>query len=377
MVGDETHPPYHRPPLSKDVLATERVLTPSLIRSREFYADNMIDTYFGDRVVGLDLTSRSAALDSGRRIDFGKLVFATGGRCRDLDVEGSDAVGVHTLRTFDDARRLRSDMLAYNSIAIVGGGFVGLEVAAAARRLGMDVAVVEAAESLLGRVTSREVSELAHSRLVEAGVDVRLHESVHRILVSDGRVSGVELTSTRIPAEVVVVGVGIAPNDELALAAGIPCNSGILVDVAGATDHQDVFAAGDCARVRSDEPELPSPRGTVEHTEHLAKCVAALILGDSPIPRRVPWAWSDQGDFLYQRAGYLRPSDQIVVRTPPTEKSLAKLHFRDGELAGIEAVNCPTDARAVRSMLARGLYLSPDDAADPIRRLSPSTRRTP
>ncbi|MGV9638532.1 NAD(P)/FAD-dependent oxidoreductase [Nocardia testacea] len=374
VVGDEVHPPYHRPPLSKDVLTTTGTPSPLLIRSHDFYASHAIDTCFGDPVVVVDLAARSAILESGRRIDFGKLVFATGGRCRDLDVQDFRARGIHTLRTFEDARELRSNMLACERVAIVGGGFIGLEVAAAARSLGREVIVVEAADLLLGRATSQEVGEMAHSRLVEAGVDVRLRESVRRIVVSDGRVTGLELNSGRIPAEVVVVGVGIAPNDELASAAGIPCDSGILIDVTGATDHEDVFAVGDCARVRPDESEPPSPGGTVEHAEHLAKCVAALIVGSSPIPRRVPWAWSDQGDFLYQRAGHLRSGDHIVWRTPPTDKSLAKLHFRNGELAGIEAVNCPADARAVRALLTHGLHLSPADAADPLRRLAPSTR---
>ncbi|MEE6170121.1 MULTISPECIES: NAD(P)/FAD-dependent oxidoreductase [unclassified Mycolicibacterium] len=374
MAGDEAHPPYHRPPLSKDVLSPDGMPNPPLIRSPEFYSDKLIDAWFGDAAVDVDLTSRTATLVSGRRIDFGKVVFATGARCRNLDVEGAHAAGVHTLRTFDDARRLRSDMIEHDDIVIVGGGFIGLEVAAAAQRLGKRTTVVEVGDSLLRRVATREVRELAHARLVESGAVVHLHEPVRRIFVSDDRVSGVELASTRIPADVVVVGIGITPNDELASAAGIECESGILVDATGATGNPNVFAAGDCTRVLPDEAGPPSPRGTVEHTEHLAKSVAARIIGDTPMPRRVPWAWSDQGDFLYQRAGYLQPSDQIVLRAQPNEKSLAKFHFRDGELAGIEAVNCPADARAVRAMLARGLYLSPTDAADPLRSLSPSTR---
>jgi 3-phenylpropionate/trans-cinnamate dioxygenase ferredoxin reductase subunit len=369
LVGEEATLPYQRPPLSKSFLKGAADVESLAFRTPDFYRDNRITLVTGERVEHLDLRSDgsgTASCASGLLFHFSRLVLATGARARQLPIEGADAQGVHTLRDVADALRLRTDLARADDVAVLGGGFVGLEVAATARKLGRSVTVLEAGPSLLGRAVGPVTAEFVHAAHARAGVRIRLDASAKRLLVRTGRVSGVETCDgVRVAAQLVVVGVGARPRTNLAERAGLLCRDGVLVDERGLASDGVTLAIGDCASVpdRSD-PTVRRRLESVENAVTQARTVAATILGTPAPVQGVPWFWSDQGSLKLQIAGLSQGADDCVVRRYPDDAKLTVVFYRSGRMLAAETVNAPADALAVRRALEQGLSFDAEDVAD-------------
>lgn len=388
LVGEETHPPYQRPPLSKEFLAGRAEADSLAFRTLAFYADSGIDLVRGERVSELSLSpsdppgSGVAATASGRELPFDRLALTVGAGPRRLDLPGADLDGICYLRDRSDATDLRARLATASSVIVVGGGFIGLEVASAARALGRSVTVIEAAERLMARAVGPVVSEFYRQAHLRRGIDVRLSSGVSRFDGEGGRVTGLELSDgTRLPADLVLVGIGVLPRTELAEQLGLVCDQGIVVDAHARTSDPSVVAAGDCTV----QPHPMTGQGrvrleSVQNAVAQAQVAAATLLGRLDGVRPVPWFWSFQGDLKLQIAGLADGYDDHVVRGEPDDEHFSVLYYRRGRLLAIDAVNRPADYMAVRKALGQGASIAPDragDAAIPLKSLIASTTATP
>ncbi|TWH75177.1 NAD(P)/FAD-dependent oxidoreductase [Modestobacter roseus] len=381
VVGAEAHPPYQRPPLSKALLQGDLPTGSLVFRSPQFYAEQRIDLVLDQRITSVERRpdgSGVAVSSSGRRFPFTRLALTVGARPRRLDVPGADLAGVRYLRDTDDALALREDLTRADRVVIVGGGFIGLEVAASVRRLGKDVTVVLADDRLMGRAVGEPISEFfrrAHERR-----GCTLHFSVGVAAVTDdgnGRATGLDLTDgTHVPADLVVVGIGAVPRTELAEHLGLRVDNGIVVDEHGLTSDGTTVAAGDCVNCPTPVAGA-SPRMRFESVNtavEQAKVAAATLAGKRLPYRTPPWFWSDQFDLKLQVAGLSQGCDQQVVRGDPGTERFSVLYYRGDTLAAAECVNSPLDFMAVRAALAAGSTVPAALAADPGTPLRTSTR---
>jgi 3-phenylpropionate/trans-cinnamate dioxygenase ferredoxin reductase subunit len=373
LLGAEAHPPYQRPPLSKEFLSSTSGHEALAFRTAAFYADNDIELVCGERVVDLTLSPAEqpgrrgvARTVSGLELGFDRLALTVGARPRRLRVPGADLDGVLYLRDLDDALELRTRLAAASRVVVVGGGFIGLEAAAAARAQGKSVTVVEAADRLVGRAVAPVVSEFylhAHQR---RGTTVLLSAAVAGFTGTDGRVTGVQLADgTELPADLVMVGVGVVPRTELAEQIGLECDGGIVVDAYARTSEPSVVAAGDCTVLP--HPLTGEGRVRLESVPSAvaqASVAAATLLGTLKETRTVPWFWSNQGDLRLQIAGLSTGFDRHVVRGDPDGEKFSVLYYRDGRLLAVDAVNNAADYLVVRKALTLGVSIPADQAAD-------------
>jgi 3-phenylpropionate/trans-cinnamate dioxygenase ferredoxin reductase subunit len=371
LVGAEPHPPYQRPPLSKEFLAGTADAASLAFRTPAWYAENGVELICGERVVELALPAGGrpgrARTDRGRNLPFTRLALTVGARPRRLDVPGADLEGVLSLRELDDAVRLRRKLADAARVVVVGGGFIGLEAAAAARAQGKQVTVVEAAERLIGRSVAPVVSDFLRRAHQRRGTGVLLSAEVVAIRAgAEGAVEAVQLADGRaLPADLVLVGVGAVPRTELAEQIGLECDGGIVVDAAARTSHPAVVAAGDCTV--APHPMTGEGRVRLESVPAAvaqASAAAAALLGRPAAARTVPWFWSNQGDLRLQIAGLSAGFDRCDVRGDPDSEKFAVLYYRDGELLAVDAVNAPADYLVVRKALTQGKTLPADKAAD-------------
>lgn len=398
LVGDEPGLPYQRPPLSKAYLLGETTAERLRFRQAPWYAEHRIELRPGERVVAVDRAARRVVLASGETLPYGHLVLATGARDRRLAVPGADLPGVMSLRTLEDADRLRPRLLAARDVAVVGAGFIGLEAAAVAARLGSRVHVVELAARPMARAVSPEISAFFHAAHAGMGTGILFSASVTRILAhpadpprsraagavrpaagerteadgpgatdGDGRVTGVETADgLRLPADLVVVGIGIVPNVELAAEAGLAVENGVVVDELLSTEDPAVSAIGDCAAFPCRHAGGARVRlESVQNAADQARCVAARLVGRPAPYAAVPWFWSDQGPLKLQMVGLTAGHDTAVLRGDPDSGSFSVFCFRGGRLVGVESVNRPADHLAGRRLLAGAADLTPAQVADP------------
>jgi 3-phenylpropionate/trans-cinnamate dioxygenase ferredoxin reductase subunit len=368
LVSGEARLPYQRPPLSKAYLAGTAEEAELALRGEDFYEANDIDVLRGEWIENITLTeggngAGEAKTKNGLTLAFDKLALTVGGHPRRLQAPGSDLAGIHYLRDVDDAANLRRDLDAAERVAVVGGGFVGLEIAAAATAKGKKVTVLEALDRLMARVVAPEMSEFYAAAHRRRGTHIETGAAVTSFR-GDGRVSGVELADGRIiDAEVVVVGIGLIPHTELAQQLGIASDRGIEVDQHGRTRLPGVVAAGDCAVVA--HPEHGQVRlESVPNAIALAKASAAALLDREPVEPTLPWFWSDQADLKLQMAGLSIGYDQVVLRGDPGSEQFSALYYRDGQLISVEAVNSPRDYMAVRRVLEMRRNIPVDAAGD-------------
>lgn len=380
LVGEEDHRPYQRPPLSKGWIKGELQPDDVILRSRDWFAERGIELITGDRVVTVHRAADgtgTATTEGGRRIEFSRLALTTGASARKLPLPGTDYHGVHYLRDADHAITLQPALAdeAVRDVVVIGGGFIGLESAAVARGLGKNVTVLEAAPRLVGRVVSEETSAFyldAHRR---RGVQVVLDARISRILGGDARVAGgrgsvtgVELADgTVIPADLVLIGVGVVPRIELADQLGLEIDGGIVVDAAARTSDGRTVAAGDCTMMPNPYPLGVGGRIRLESVNNAleqAKIAAATLLGEEAAYRSVPWFWSDQGDLKLQIAGLSTGYDQVVVRGEPATERFAVLYYREGRLIAADVVNHPVEFLAVKAALSKGGTIPAEAAAD-------------
>lgn len=371
IVGEEPHAPYQRPPLSKGFLDGTTDEYSLEFRSRAYYVERDISLVLGERVTSAaldeDVTQGGrVTLASGRVIDFDRLALAVGARARRLSVEGSELPGVLYLRDLADAVALRDGLASLPAVVIIGGGFIGLEIAAAARSRGCAVTILEAADRLMGRAVAPVVSQFYRQAHERRGADVRVAVTIDRILGDPSGATGVELAGGEvIPATLVVVGIGVIPCLELALELGLDCRGGVLVDEFAQTSDPRVLAVGDVAMMphpsgRAGLVRLESVQNSVEH----AKVAAATIAGDPHPYRTVPWFWSDQGDLKLKIAGISTGYDQVVLRGDPDSESFSVLYYAEGDLLACDSVNAVADYLAVRRALEHGINIPSAIAAD-------------
>lgn len=369
LLSDEDDLPYHRPPLSKAFMAGGDVESEQrlLLESAAFYAEKGIELRLGCPVEAIEPAAHGLALKNGDRLEYGHLILATGARARRLPLPGADLPGIETLRTLEDARRIRRQLLDAHSVVVVGGGFIGLELASTARKLGKEVTVLETASRIMERSVAPAVSAYVSQRHRDQGIVIETGCRVSGFLAAGGRVRAVQGESGQWPAELVIVGAGAQPNSELAEAAGIACANGILVDSQLRTSAPDVFAIGDCAAHENTYADHARIRlESIQNANDQARVLAQVILGDAQARyHAVPWFWSDQGEVKLQMVGLSASRTDCVLRGDPASGRFSVFHYRDQRLIGVDSINQPLDHIMGRKLLAAGV--SPDKArvADP------------
>ena len=364
VINDEGHLPYQRPPLSKAYLKGTGGPDSLMFRPQKFFDDQHIEL-ISDHAVAIDRAARKLKLASGAALDYGHLVLATGARNRLLDIPNASLPNVRYLRILDDSEDLRARMAACKHVVVIGAGFIGLEFAATARIKGLEVDVLELASRVMARAVTAEVSDYFQKRHAEAGVRIHLGVMATSIEADGDKIIGVSLSDGRhIPADLVVVGVGVLPNVELAREAGLPTASGIIVNEHLLTSDPDISAIGDCALFESPRFGGSLRLESVQNATDQARCVAARLTGDDKPYDGQPWFWSDQGDDKLQIAGLTTGYDQVVLRGEPSQKAFSAFCYRAGKLVGIESVNRAGEHMFGRRFLPMDRQLAPEQAAD-------------
>ncbi|GAA5228452.1 NAD(P)/FAD-dependent oxidoreductase [Paeniglutamicibacter antarcticus] len=379
ILHDEDGVPYQRPPLSKDYLAADTPAAPLPLRGPNFFLEKNITLLTG-RAAAVDTTARAVTLEDGSVLEYAHLVFATGAANRPLPCSGADLAGVHALRTLYDATNLQGALSNARKVVVIGAGFIGLEFAAGAKARGLEVTVLEFAPRPMGRALSATCSDWFASRHTADGIDLRLNEGVAAIH-RDGEDLGVESTTgERYAADLVLYGVGVIPRTELAQAAGLAVENGILVDSSLCTSVDGVLAVGDCAAFPSihtgTTTRIESVQNATDHGRHAARS----ILGARDHYTEVPWFWSTQGKIRLQIAGISAPSDEPVVLGDPSTGKFSIALLRDGVLAAVESVNSAADHIAARKLVARGIKLTPQGLTAPgfsLKALAKETQAVP
>ena len=364
LINDEGHLPYQRPPLSKAYLKGTGGPDSLMFRPEKFFHDQTIEL-IGDRAVAIDRAAQKLKLASGAFLDYGHLVLATGARNRLLDIPNANLPNVRYLRILDDSEDLRKHIAASKRVVVIGAGFIGLEFAATARIKGLEVDVLELANRVMARAVTAEVSEYFQARHAEAGVRIHLGVMATAIEADGDKVTGVSLSDGRhIPADLVVVGVGVLPNVELAKEAGLPTASGIIVNDHLLTRDPNISAIGDCCLFESPRFGGSLRLESVQNATDQAKCVAARLTGDDKVYDGQPWFWSDQGDDKLQIAGLTTGYDRVVLRGEPTQKSFSAFCYHGDRLLGIESINRAGDHMFGRRLLGMDRSITPEQAAD-------------
>ncbi|MFB0836102.1 NAD(P)/FAD-dependent oxidoreductase [Arthrobacter halodurans] len=383
LVGEEARHPYQRPPLSKGWLAGDQTNQSIELRGPEWFEANRVGLVTGERILRIDRKpdgSGTATTAGGRALAFDRLALATGASPRRIVCPGADLAGVHYLRTAADAAALAEDLAGATSVAVVGGGFIGLEVAVAARTAGASVTVLEAAPRLIGRAVSEQTSGFYLAAHRRRGVEVVLDARIEAFEGAEGRVAGVRIAGTSgepggeaqpriVPADVVVVGIGVVPSTALAEGLGLDVDNGVVVDRRMLCSDGTTVAVGDCAN-------MPLPGGargglarirleSVPNTAEQARVAAATLMGLDATYDAVPWFWSDQGELRLQIAGLSVGHDQVVLRGVPDSERFSVLYYRDGLILAADCINSPRDFMAVKTALRTGGRLPAGPAGDP------------
>src|ERR1700686_5216163 len=364
LINDEAHLPYQRPPLSKAYLKGEGRADSLMFRPDKFYRDQNIEL-IADRAVSIDRAACRLLLASGSFLDYGHLVLATGARNRLLDIPSANLGDVRYLRTLDESEALRQRIASGHRVVVIGAGFIGLEFAATARARGLEVDVIELGARVMARAVTAEISDYFQEPHTAAGICIHLGVQATSIESDGTRVTGVSLSDGRhVPADLVVVGVGVLPNVELADEAGLPGASGIIVDEQLLTADPNISAIGGCALFESPRFGAPLRLESVQNATDHARCVAARLTGDARTYDGLPWFWSDQGPDKLQIAGLTTGYDQVVVRGDPGQGSFSAFCYKSGQLVGIEAVNRASDHVFGRKILGLNRSIAPEQAAD-------------
>lgn len=351
LIGEEVHPPYQRPPLSKKFLAGDTDAEGLWLRPSAFYETQSVELLTGAPVARIDPAGHQVMLATGELIPYGKLVLATGTRARRIPLPGVDLGGVLTLRSIADVDRIRDGLAAHDSLAVIGAGYIGLEVAAVARAMGKAVTVIEAQDRVLKRVVSPVISAFYEGLHSAKGVDLRLGTGLAAI-EGEGHVSGVRLADgSVVPAGLVLMAVGAEPNDDLAVAAGLETDNGILVDGGGQTSDPDIYAAGDCTRFFLPRYDRSVRLESVQNAIDQAKVVAQSILGQEVDYDPLPWFWSDQYHVKLQIAGLSEGYDEVITVGEPADEKFYVAYLRQGRLIAVDSINSPRSHMMARKAI--------------------------
>ncbi len=356
ILGDEAFPPYQRPPLSKQYLSGTMPLERVFVRAEKFYADKNIDLRLNTRVEKLSVEDKTVTTTEGETIAYEKLMIATGSRPRILNIEGSDLGGIHYLRTIADVDEIQKSMKSAKNVVIVGGGYIGLEVASVAVTEGLNVTVLEMEDRILQRVTTPEMSEYYHQLHSERGLKIKTNTTVSGFK-GDGDVTHVLCGDESIEADLVLVGIGIIPNIELAQDAGLSCENGITVDDHCQSSNPDIYAIGDCANHPNPILGRRLRLESVPNAMEQARVATSNMLGGDKIYSSVPWFWSDQYELKLQMVGFSSDGDTQVLRGDKSKNQFAIFYLKEGNVVAVDAVNSPREF-----MICKQLYGKPVDA---------------
>jgi 3-phenylpropionate/trans-cinnamate dioxygenase ferredoxin reductase subunit len=367
IVSKEVDPPYERPPLSKDYLAGNRDYERLLIRPKSFWAEHRIDVLLGREVVAVDAHAHRLDIAGGPSLSYGTLIWSAGGRPRRLGCPGHDLAGVHEIRSRADVDSLRTALEGAERVAMIGGGYIGLEAAAVLATMGKQVVVLEAADRLLARVASRPLSDFLAAehrrRGVEIALDVRIeqiearHRKVFGVLLADGR---------RVPADLVIVGIGIEPVVEPLLAAGAGESGVLTVDEFCRTGLPDIWAIGDCVHFPQPFAGGASMRvESVQNAQDQANAVAKSLSGEPTAYDSIPWFWSNQYDLKLQSVGLSLGHDDILIRGEPASGSFSLLYMKEGRVVALDCVNAVRDYVQGRALILGGAIVPPGKLSDP------------
>jgi len=368
LVGEENSWPYQRPPLSKKYLAGALAHERLLIRPPQFYAEHAIEAHLARRVTHIERGAQRIRLDDGATLAYDELLLATGSRPRPLSAPGAELPGVHFLRTVKDVEAIRADVARARRVVIVGGGYIGLEVAATCCELGLEATVLEMADRTMNRVTCAEVSAFVQAEHARHGVNIVCNMRVRAIAPDpvSGRARAVICEDgTEYPADLLVVGVGVVPADEVASAAGLDCANGITVDEFCRTSDPRILAAGDCSIHPSPHYGRRVRLESVDNAFEQGTSAALSLLGTPVIHDKVPWFWSDQYDLKLIIVGLNHGYDTLVIRGSPAARSFSACYLASGELIAIDTVNNAKDQMAARKLIAARARPNLDKLADP------------
>ena len=376
IIGDEPELPYERPPLSKEYFAGEKEFERIHLRPAKYWDEREVAMLLGKRVVSVDPVAHAVPTDGGDTIGYGKLVWATGGAPRMLPIPGGDLPGVQGVRTRADADAMKAASETAGQIVVIGGGYIGLEAAAVLNKVGKKVVLLEALDRVLARVAGVELSRFYEKEHRDHGVDLRLGVCVDAI-EGDTRVTGVRLADGEVvPADLVIVGIGIIPAVEPLIAAGAEGGNGVLVDRLCKTSLPDIYAIGDCAAHENHFAEGATIRlESVQNANDQANVVAKGIVGDEAPYHAVPWFWSNQYDLKLQTAGLSTGHDQAVLRGDPATRSFSIVYLKAGKVIALDCVNRAKDYVQGRMIVTAGLRATPEQLADtdtPLKELLPS-----
>lgn len=370
LLGEENHRPYQRPALSKEFLQDVISKESLIFRTQEYWDEHRITVVKNERIVRIDKHpdgSGVAHARSGAQFPFSRLALTVGARARHLQLPGVDLPGVLYLRNADDALELKARVPAVQNVVVIGGGFIGIEAAASLKKLGKQVTLVEAGPRLIGRAVGPQTSQFLHEHHEAAGIEILLNASVSEIVAAGDAVGGVVVDGRTIPADLVLIGVGVVPNTELAQSLGLQCDNGIVVDGHALCSDGVTVAVGDCANLPNPVPGSPAGDRvrfeSVNNAIEQAKVAAYAITGNPEEYAGIPWFWSNQGDLKLQIAGLSTGYDQVVQRVRENAK-LSALYYRDGQIIAADCVNSPLDFMAVKAALAKGANIPADAAAD-------------
>ena len=365
IIGEEGALPYQRPPLSKAYMKGDLAEERLYFKPDSWYQDQNIETRLSTRATEIDRSAQTVTLESGDSLSYDALIISTGSRPRALPVEGADLDGVFDLRDLADVERIRPNMVAGKKLVIVGAGYIGLEAAAVARQMGLDVTVLEMESRVLARVTSPVMSEFFEAEHGRQGVEIRTEARLASIKGADGKISAAILSDgTELDADIVLVGIGILPNIELAEAAGIACSNGILTDRDARTNDPRVFAAGDCAARLLVHYGRKGRLESVHNAIEQGKLAAAAIMGKPRPNEDCPWFWSDQYDLKLQIAGLSQDYDETVVRGAPDARKFAVFYLQNSKLIAVDAINSPPEFLASKKLIMTGASLAPETLRD-------------
>ncbi|ABF53683.1 NAD(P)/FAD-dependent oxidoreductase [Sphingopyxis alaskensis] len=376
IIGDEPDLPYERPPLSKEYFAGDKDFERILLRPARYWDERAVTMLLGQRVMAVDPAAHSVTTDDGQTVGYGKLVWATGGSPRMLPIPGGDLPGVQGVRTRADADAMKAASETAGQIVVIGGGYIGLEAAAVLRKAGKKVVLLEALDRVLARVAGEELSRFFEKEHRDHGVDLRLGVCVEAI-EGDTHATGVRLAvGAVIPADLVIVGIGIVPAVEPLIAAGAEGGNGVLVDRLCRTSLPDIYAIGDCAAHANDFAGGAVIRlESVQNANDQANVVARGIVGDEAPYHAIPWFWSNQYDLKLQTAGLSTGHDQAVLRGDPATRSFSVVYLKAGRVIAIDCVNATKDYVQGRMIVTAGLRATAEQLADtgtPLKALLPA-----
>ncbi len=355
VIGEEPHPPYQRPPLSKQYLAGEQPIDKVYLRPETFYDGKDITLVKGVRVDALNTQDNTVTTESGDTLNYEHLIIATGTRPRVLPIPGADLQGVHYLRTIADVDGIRAEFAAGKKLVIVGGGYIGLEVAAVATEAGLKVSVLEMEDRILQRVTTPQMSEFYTRLHTGRGIDIRTNTGASAFEGKDGKVVAAVCGDEQIDADVVVVGIGVIPNVELAEAAGITCDNGIVVDNRCKTSIANVFAIGDCSNHPNELLDRRLRLESVPNAMEQSRVTAANIVGKDKTYNSMPWFWSDQYELKLQMLGFSADGDETVQRGDMQSNEFAVFYLKDDKVVAVDAVNSPRDFMAAKQLVGKAV----------------------